>query len=66
MAWRDRPKADRYAIIGAFIGMAIAAVVAFTFAFYATTMVRYVIMSTGLLLGWGIGRWLGSRATPAT
>lgn len=66
MAWRDRPKADQYAIIGAFAGMASAAVVAVVFAFHESTMVRYVIMATGLLLGWGIGRWLGSRATPAT
>ena len=64
MAWRDRPKADRYALIGIFIGMGIAAIVAFQFAFHASTIVRWAIMAAGLLAGWGIGRWLGSRASP--
>lgn len=65
MAWRDRPQADRYAIIGCFIGMGIAAIVAFQFAFYASTIVRWAIMAAGLLVGWGIGRLLGTRAEKA-
>jgi hypothetical protein len=61
-AWRDRPKPDRYAVVGCFIGMGIAATVAFHFAFYAGTAVRWAIMATGLVAGWGVGRYLGSRA----
>ena len=53
--WSARPKTDRWAIIGAFIGMAIAAVVAFNFAFDSSTIVRYLIMSAGLLAGLGGG-----------
>jgi hypothetical protein len=61
MAWVDRPRQDRHAIIGAFAGMLVAGVIAFMFAFEASTIVRYVIMVIGLVTGWGIGRWLGSR-----
>ena len=53
--WSARPKTDRRAIIGAFIGMAIAAVIAFNFAFEASTIVRYLIMAAGLLSGMGGG-----------
>ncbi len=61
MAWADRPRKDRHAIVGAFAGMAVAAVIAFMFAFESSTIVRNVIMGIGLVTGWGIGRWLGSR-----
>lgn len=61
MAWSDRPKQDRYGIIGAFAGMAIAAPIAIVFAYDAPSIVRYGIMSAGLLIGWGTGRFLGSR-----
>ncbi len=53
--WSERPKRDRWVIVGAFIGMAIAAVVAFNFAYESSTIVRYFIMSAGLLLGGGAG-----------
>lgn len=63
MAWRDRPRAERYAILGSFIGMAIAAVVALQFAFHASTIVRWAIMSAGLLAGCGGGGgYLGRRS----
>lgn len=65
MAWRDRPKADRYALVGCFVGMAVAAVAAFVFAYSSSTMVRWAIMAAGLLVGWGIGRFLGTRAGTA-
>lgn len=61
MAWSDRPKHDRYGIIGAFAGMAIAAPIAIVFAYDASSIVRYFIMATGLVGGWGVGRFLGSR-----
>ena len=54
--WSDRPKDHRAAIIGAFIGMAIAGVVAIVFASESSTLVRYLIMSAGLLLGLGAGK----------
>jgi len=60
--WSEMPKDQRGAIIGAMIGMAIAAVVAFVFAYESSTMVRYFIMSAGLLLGLGAGKMLASRS----
>ena len=50
---------DRFRLIGIFVGMAIAAVIAFVYAFESDTMVRYLIMASGLLIGWGAGSWLG-------
>ena len=61
MAWGNRPKNDRYAIIGAFAGMLVAGIVAIMFAYNAGSVVRYLILATGLVVGWGLGRWLGSR-----
>jgi hypothetical protein len=61
MAWADRPRKDRLAIVGAIAGMVVAGVIAFMFAFESSTIVRYIIMVIGLVAGWGIGRWLGSR-----
>lgn len=61
MAWADRPREDRHAIIGAITGMIVAGVIAVMFAFESSTIVRYIIMVIGLVTGWGIGRWLGSR-----
>ncbi len=60
-AWRDRPKDVRFAIVGALVGMLIAGIVAYNFAFDADTIVRYLIMSAGLLIGLGVGKWIGSR-----
>ena len=54
--WSQRSEADRGAIIGALVGMAIAGVVAFVFASQESMMVRYLIMAAGLLLGFGAGR----------
>ncbi|MBA3446622.1 MAG: hypothetical protein H0T56_03255 [Pseudaminobacter sp.] len=48
-------------IVGAFIGMAVATVVAFVVAFEADTIVRYLIMAAGLLTGLFGGKWLASR-----
>jgi hypothetical protein len=53
--WSERPREHRWAIIGCFIGMGIAAVVAFNYAFESDTIVRYLIMVTGLLGGGGAG-----------
>ena len=59
--WSERPKGDRGEIIGALVGMAIAAVVALVFAYDSSTMVRYFIMAAGLLLGLGAGKLIASR-----
>jgi hypothetical protein len=53
--WRERPRAHRWAIAGAFAGMAIGAVVVFQYAFYGTTFDRYLIMMAGLLGGGAVG-----------
>ena len=53
--WRERPRAHRWAIVGAFVGMAIGAVVVFEYAFYGSTFDRYLIMMAGLLGGGGVG-----------
>lgn len=60
--WKERPRAHRWAIIGAFVGMAIGAGVVFEYAFYGSTFDRYLIMSAGLLGGGGVGVLL-ARAT---
>ncbi len=56
--WKERPRAHRWAIVGAFGGMAIAAAVAFEYAFYGTTFDRYLIMVAGLLGGGAVGALL--------
>ncbi len=53
--WSERPRSHRFAIVGAFIGMGIAAVVAFNYAYESETVVRWAIMMTGLLGGGGAG-----------
>ncbi|OFX01821.1 MAG: hypothetical protein A3D94_01670 [Alphaproteobacteria bacterium RIFCSPHIGHO2_12_FULL_66_14] len=58
--WSERPRAHRWAILGAFVGMAIAAVVVFEYAFYGSTLDRYLIMMVGLLIGGGAGLLLAS------
>lgn len=60
--WSERPRTDRWTIIGAFIGMAIAGVVAVVLASESSTMVRYFIMVAGLLLGLGAGKLFASRS----
>ena len=59
--WSDRPRDERASIIGAAIGMGIAAVIAIAFASDSSTIVRYLIMSAGLLLGLGAGKLAASR-----
>jgi hypothetical protein len=53
--WRERPRAHRWAIVGAFLGMAVGAVAVFQYAYYGTTFDRYLIMMMGLLGGGGAG-----------
>ena len=53
--WSERPRAHRWAIIGAFVGMAVGAVAVFQYAFYGSTVDRWLIMMAGLLGGGGIG-----------
>lgn len=53
--WSESPRSHRFAIVGAFIGMGIAAVVAFNYAYESDTIVRWAIMSAGLLGGGGAG-----------
>ena len=60
--WSERPKGDRRAIIGAFVGMAIAGVVAVLFAAESTMLVRYFIMAAGLLVGYGAGKLSASKS----
>ena len=60
--WSERPREERGAIIGALIGMAIAGVVAVVFASESSTMVRYLIMAAGLIVGLGAGKLIASRS----
>lgn len=53
---------DKYALGGMAVGIAIAAVLAIMFASESGTIVRYLIMASGLVLGWLAGRALGQRA----
>ena len=55
----NRTPEDTGGIIGIFVGMFIAGVIAIAFASEAGTIVRYLIMSAGLVVGWLIGRQVG-------
>lgn len=56
--WSDRPRSHRWAIIGAFIGMAVGAFAVFEYAYRGTTFDRWLIMSAGLLGGGAVGALL--------
>jgi len=56
--WKDRPRSHRWAILGAFVGMAVGAWAVFEYAVHGTTFDRWLIMSTGLLGGGAIGALL--------
>ncbi len=56
--WNDRPRAHRWAIAGAFVGMAIGAAAVFEYAYDGTTFDRYLIMVAGLLGGGAVGALL--------
>lgn len=60
--WNERPRAHRWAVVGAFVGMAIGAVAVFKYAYYGTTFDRYLIMASGMLGGGAVGAFL-ARAT---
>ncbi len=56
--WSERPRAHRWAIIGAFVGMAVGAAAVFEYAVDGTIVDRYLIMAAGLLGGGGVGALL--------
>lgn len=58
MKWRQQPRTHRWAVIGAFVGMAVGAVAVFEYAYSGTTLDRYLIMSGGLLIGGAVGALL--------
>jgi len=53
--WSERSTSERFIIVGAFVGMGVAAVIAFNYAYDSDTIVRYFIMVAGLLGGGGAG-----------
>lgn len=53
--WSERPRDHRWAVVGAFVGMAIGAAAVFEFAYHGTTFDRYLIMMAGLLGGGAVG-----------
>jgi hypothetical protein len=53
--WSDRPRAHRWAVIGAFVGMALGAAAIFQYAVDGTILDRYLIMVAGLLGGGAAG-----------
>ena len=59
--WSDRPRDDRGGIIGAGIGMAVAAVIVLATAVESTMIVRYLIMASGLVIGFVVGKLAASR-----
>lgn len=65
MSRRPQTTEDKYALVGIVIGVAIAAVAVFLFAFNSSSMVRYLILASGLVLGWLAGRAIGRSKTKA-
>ena len=59
--WSDRPRDERGGIIGAGIGMAVAAVIVLATAVESTMIVRYLIMASGLVIGFVVGKLAASR-----
>lgn len=53
--WNERPRAHRWAIVGAFAGMAIGAAAVLEYAYNGSIIDRYLIMSAGLLGGGAVG-----------
>ena len=53
--WSERPRPMRFAIVGAFASIAVAAWVAFNYAFESETIVRYFTMVAVLLGGGSAG-----------
>lgn len=60
---REIAREDKWALIGIVIGVALAIVIVFLFAVESTMIVRYLIMASGLVLGWAGGRWLARRGS---
>lgn len=56
--WGERPRWYRWAVPGAFVGMAIGAFAVFEYAYDGTTFDRYLIMMAGLLGGGAVGALL--------
>lgn len=65
MSRRPQTTEDKYALVGIVIGVAIAAVAVFLFAFNSSSMVRYLILASGLVLGWLAGRAIGRSKNKA-
>jgi hypothetical protein len=61
--WSERPRAHRWAIVGAFVGMAIGAFAVFQYASDGDTFDRWLIMSAGLLGGGAVGLLLAKVTT---
>ncbi len=64
--WSDRPRNQRWAIVGAFLGMIPAAFAVFEYAYHGTIVDRYLIMVAGLLGGGVLGMLLASLTAPKT
>lgn len=63
MARKPLTTEDKYALAGIAVGVSMAAVAVFVFAFEASSTVRYLIMASGLVLGWVIGRLIARSKT---
>jgi len=53
--WSERPRSHRWAIVGGFVGMAVGAYAVFEYAYFGTTLDRYLIMMAGLIGGGIVG-----------
>ena len=61
--WSERPRAHRWAIVGAFVGMAVAAIAVIQYAFDGSTFDRWLIMVAGFLGGGAVGLLLAKVTT---
>jgi NAD/NADP transhydrogenase beta subunit len=61
--WRERPRAHRWAIVGAFVGMAVAAIAVIQYVFHGSTFDRWLIVVAGFLGGGAVGLLLAKVTT---
>src|SRR5688572_11346500 len=59
MGWKERPTADKFA----FVGLAIGGCIGVFFAVEANFVMQFLVIAVGALIGFGVGRVIGTMVT---